>query len=137
MKCLCIKQPWAQLILLGYKTVENRSWQTSYRGELLIHASKTFDWEGFEWLRRTHLPLLKSQVVVEGLCNVPRGGIVGKVDLLGIDAPRTGHRHATVYRDINQFGWNLANPYPFKHIIECPGKLRLFEVSASMIPLDI
>lgn len=39
MKALSVRQPWAQLILAGVKTIEVRSWATSYRGELLICAS--------------------------------------------------------------------------------------------------
>lgn len=43
MKVISVKQPWASLIVYGYKKYEFRSWQTHYRGDLLIHASKTFD----------------------------------------------------------------------------------------------
>jgi hypothetical protein len=39
MKTLSLWQPWAWLVAAGIKDVENRSWQTHYRGELLIHAS--------------------------------------------------------------------------------------------------
>ena len=39
MKALSIKEPWASLIAAGVKSIETRSWQTSYRGELAIHAS--------------------------------------------------------------------------------------------------
>lgn len=39
MKALSIRQPWAGLIALGIKTIELRSWSTSYRGPLLICAS--------------------------------------------------------------------------------------------------
>jgi hypothetical protein len=39
MKALSIRQPWAHLIVHGNKRVENREWQTSYRGPLLIHAA--------------------------------------------------------------------------------------------------
>ena len=39
MKALCIKQPWAAMIAAGIKTIETRTWQTLYRGELLIVAS--------------------------------------------------------------------------------------------------
>src|SRR5438105_11911405 len=35
-----IRQPWAWLVVMGYKDVENRSWRTNHRGALLIHASK-------------------------------------------------------------------------------------------------
>jgi hypothetical protein len=40
MKCLSIKQPWANLIASGRKTIETRTWSTEYRGELLIVSSK-------------------------------------------------------------------------------------------------
>jgi hypothetical protein len=42
-KTLSVKQPYAACICAGVKTVENRTWKTSYRGRLLIHAS------GDEW----------------------------------------------------------------------------------------
>lgn len=40
MKALSIRQPWANLIASGTKTMETRTWATSYRGELLIVSSK-------------------------------------------------------------------------------------------------
>ena len=43
MKALSIKQPWAWLIVNGYKDIENRTWKTNYRGTFLVHASKGFD----------------------------------------------------------------------------------------------
>ncbi len=39
MRVLSFKQPWAQLICLGLKDAEGRSWDTPYRGKILIHAS--------------------------------------------------------------------------------------------------
>lgn len=41
MKVITVKQPWAHLIIHGPKRIENRSWPTSYRGPLLIHAGKS------------------------------------------------------------------------------------------------
>lgn len=40
MKAISIRQPWAWLIVNGYKDIENRSWRTKYRGQVLIHASQ-------------------------------------------------------------------------------------------------
>lgn len=40
MKAISIWQPWASAIAVGSKRIETRSWETSYRGSLLIHASK-------------------------------------------------------------------------------------------------
>lgn len=43
MKALSVKQPWAELIASGRKTIETRTWRTKYRGPLLICASKNID----------------------------------------------------------------------------------------------
>ncbi|MFJ9037428.1 hypothetical protein ACIRF8_12675 [Streptomyces sp. NPDC102406] len=40
---LTIKQPWAFAIAEGFKTIENRSRRTHYRGTLLIHSGATHD----------------------------------------------------------------------------------------------
>jgi hypothetical protein len=42
MKALSLTQPWATLVAIGAKQIETRSWSTSYRGEIAIHASKGF-----------------------------------------------------------------------------------------------
>lgn len=39
MKAITLHQPWATLISLGVKSIETRSWSTSYRGPLAIHAA--------------------------------------------------------------------------------------------------
>ncbi len=41
MKALSIKQPWANMIAAGEKTIETRTWLTDYRGDLLIVSSKS------------------------------------------------------------------------------------------------
>lgn len=41
MKALTILQPYAELIVQGRKTCENRTWPTSYRGRMYIHAGKS------------------------------------------------------------------------------------------------
>jgi hypothetical protein len=40
MKAITIIQPWASLIALGEKQYETRSWATSYRGPIAIHAGR-------------------------------------------------------------------------------------------------
>lgn len=42
MKALTITQPWSHLVMLGAKKIETRSWWASHRGEVAIHASKTY-----------------------------------------------------------------------------------------------
>ena len=43
MKALSLKQPWAELVVLGKKKVELRKWNTNFRCKFLIHASKNPD----------------------------------------------------------------------------------------------
>ena len=40
MKALSVKQPWANMIASGEKTIETRKWFTDYRGLLLIVSSR-------------------------------------------------------------------------------------------------
>src|SRR5947208_17008415 len=40
-KVIVVRQPWAWLIVNGFKDIENRSWKTKHRGPLLIQASAT------------------------------------------------------------------------------------------------
>lgn len=39
MKVITLRQPWAYFLCAGIKTIETRSFNTSHRGPLLIHAS--------------------------------------------------------------------------------------------------
>jgi ASCH domain len=40
-KALSVKQPWANMIASGEKTIETRLWPTKYRGPLLIVSSRS------------------------------------------------------------------------------------------------
>lgn len=42
MKAITLTQPWATLVAIGTKQIETRSWATSYRGPLVIHAAKGY-----------------------------------------------------------------------------------------------
>ena len=43
MKALSLKQPFAELVVSGRKSVELRKWNTSFRGEFFVHASGNVD----------------------------------------------------------------------------------------------
>ena len=74
MKVISIKEPFATLIMNGYKSIETRSWKTNYRGELYIHASgKTL---AKEYLTNPYvLELIKDM-------NMNYGNIICKVNLV-------------------------------------------------------
>jgi len=51
MKALSVGRPWSELILRG-KNVENRTWNTRYRGPLLIHAAQSWNPEGVRFAKQ-------------------------------------------------------------------------------------
>ncbi len=63
MKAITLSQPFASLISDGEKFVENRSWPTSHRGQLAIHAGK-----GTQYLSRSEVS--RSAQGVIAICNL-------------------------------------------------------------------
>lgn len=45
IKALTLWQPWASLVACGAKKIETRSWSTTYRGPLAIHAAGKWNTE--------------------------------------------------------------------------------------------
>ena len=48
MAALSIRQPWAWLVVNGYRDIENRDWPTNFRGPLLVHAGLTMTRSDYE-----------------------------------------------------------------------------------------
>lgn len=74
MRALSLTQPYASAIALLIKRWETRSWPTSYRGEVCIHASK-----GFPGWAREFADL--ESMNHPGLDELPLGAIVCIADL--------------------------------------------------------
>jgi len=68
MKVLTIKQPFASLIVEGYKEFEFRTWKTKYRGEILIHAGLGIDKSAMK--RFEYLNLSYPRGVILAKCNL-------------------------------------------------------------------
>jgi hypothetical protein len=84
MKCISLIQPWATLWALGIKLCETRSWPTSYRGELHIHASKTYDEAGEILWEHPRIEESLRRMGKYGIpfANLPRGSIIGRVNIV-------------------------------------------------------
>ena len=65
MKVLTIKEPWATLIIDGYKKYEFRSWKTKYRGKILIHAGLTLEKDNLEKFKAYNLDISKGEIIGE------------------------------------------------------------------------
>ena len=95
MFTLAIRQPWAWLIVEGYKDIENRTWPTDYRGTLLIHASKKPDPD----IKGLIADVRKAGYPIPDAERMQYGGIVGIC-----------HLHDVVTR--HHSGW-FTGPYGF------------------------
>ncbi len=162
MKALSIRQPWAWAILHAGKRIENRDWRAapSYRGPLLIHASKgctgleyqdaagsmvdaglvehigAFDFE----VKRAQS---RGRIAVPRLADLDRGGIVGVCDLVDVILPggvyaskaypaNPAHRADSPWY-VGVLGLVLDNvrPLPF---LPLKGSLGFFDVPDALFP---
>jgi predicted transcriptional regulator len=130
MKCLSLKQPFADLLAHGEKTIELRKWNTSFRGEFLIHASKTIDIESSE-----RLDMNSNKFTI--------GAIIGSAFLYDVkeysnreEFENDRHKHFSVitkYFEGYRYGFLIRDAKLLKNPIPYPGKLRFFEVDENII----
>lgn len=112
---LSVRQPWAWLIVSGFKNIENRPRRMNYRGPLLIHAGLSRAGCSAEYLA-----WIKKRFGVTIPPDFQTGGIVGIVDV--VDCVED---HRSKWFEPGGFGYVLANPrrLPFR---PCKGQLSLF-----------
>lgn len=123
MKALSIRQPWAWLLVNGFKPVENRDWPTRFRGRFLIHASKGM----------TRAEYADTRDFADGLGvalpefdELERGGIIGVADLKDCVSQNTSPWFFGDYG----FVIESAKPLPF---VPLKGRLGFFEVPDELV----
>lgn len=116
MRALTIRQPWAWLILHGGKDIENRRWNTSYRGQFLIHAGKGMTRD--EYIdAMACVADVAPEVMLPNFDTLSRGGIVGVAELWDVIQPVAPERMLTApWHAPNQHGFRMRNvrPLPFE-----------------------
>ncbi|MGQ0376675.1 MAG: ASCH domain-containing protein [Nitrososphaerota archaeon] len=123
MKCLSVSQPFADLIAKGKKTIELRSWNTSFRGEFLIHAPIK--------IRKKDCKRLKIKT------NLPTGAIIGKAKIYDVkkyssrdEVKNDADKHFASKNFYNRrYGFCLKNAKEFLVPIPYKGKLGFFDVN--------
>jgi hypothetical protein len=136
MKCLSLIQPWASLVLAGFKQYETRHWATSHRGLLAIHASRTVPREiQFVCLEEPFQSALRK-AGYESAVQLPRGVVLGTVQLIDVlpteclDQSRLSPMELA-FGDFSpgRFAWKLANPVRLLEPVSCQGRPGIFEIS--------
>jgi len=129
MKAISLWEPWATAVAINLKRFETRSWSTSYRGPLLICASK----KRLPFVRIVNL-LLLARLTLNDLHYGRAVCIVDFVDILKTeDFIVSGIE--TKFGDFSagRFVWKFDN---IRRFIDPPwvrGKQGLFEVSDDLV----
>jgi len=122
---LGVRQPWAELILRGIKTIEVRTVPTSIRGPIYLYTSKVV-----ATTPAAQSAIERHDLDIEAL---PRGLLVGTVDILGCEpcGPADADR-ACLTPDIveGKLGWRLTNPQR----LEKPLKVRFLPYGVWFYP---
>lgn len=141
MKALSIQQPWAYLIVHGFKDMENRRWRTAFRGRVYVHAGKKFDGEGLAWLT-DNTPEVPNDFVGKAMAGdtsayevlmeldpdeYPVGAIVGEVDIVDCVTKSESPWF------FGPYGFVLANPVQYEKPIPYKGSLGLFDVDGEVV----
>ncbi len=122
MKAISIRQPWAELILRGRKTMELRTWDTRIRGRVAVHAGKQVE------------PAACEAYDLDP-ANLVRGALLGHVDIVGVvevgqdnwDELREEHLALGDYPGPRR-GWRLANPERLSEPVPMRGRRQFFDV---------
>lgn len=145
MQAISLTQPWAQLVVLGSKRVETRSWPTRYRGEIAIHASKGFTKSAKDIVQRDWIYGFALDAKGFHSDNLPLGAIIGTVEItdclptekaddLGLDS----HHAEWAFGDYGpgRYMWLLSNPVMWPEPIPCKGSLKIWTVPEAMVIKD-
>jgi len=102
---LGIRQPWAELILRGHKTIEVRTQPTARRGVIYLYASRT----------RSDHPEALAAAAAHGIDieSLPAGVLVGQVEIIGSNpcTPADGADACLPPALLKgRHGWRLKNP---------------------------
>lgn len=140
MKTITVKQPWAWLIVSGVKPIENRTWQTKFRGRILIHAGQSH--ESINALNEAQREDFNSKLSggtypYPGIKNY--SAIIGSVEMVdcvinhsSIWAEKSEPKYLTtqIGRELKVkpiYNWVLENPILFPEPIPAKGKLSFWD----------
>ena len=93
MKAITIWQPYATLLVCGDKLYETRSWATTYRGPIAIHAAKRPARQVIDALAHGSAGERQTALLMERLLrrrggpdHLPQGAVIGTANLVRCNA---------------------------------------------------
>ncbi|MDO5553245.1 MAG: ASCH domain-containing protein [Planctomycetia bacterium] len=133
LRGLTLHGPWGWAIMQGHKRVENRSWETPFRGRFAIHVGKSQTSDAQALADFQALGLDYPEVF-------PRGAIIGTVelvDILPLDRflAQFGQEEMDRTFALGPFCWVLRRPVPCIPV-RCPGNFQLWRVRDQLARLQ-
>lgn len=127
-KALSIKQPWLYLISSGIKTIETRTWNTNYRGDIILCSSlsKTKEYKNIISSYNEYYKINNNELLLEGyaLC------IANLYDVKKMTINDEENACCKLYD--NAYSWYLKNIRLIEPI-KIKGKLNLFNLEIETI----
>jgi ASCH domain len=130
MKCLSLKQPYAELLVAGKKTIEVRAWNTKFRGQFLVHASKKINEEACRRLKIDQEKLVTGAII--GNANLYDVIFYGSKNSFVKDKDK--HFAGSNY-DKPKYGFLVNQAKRFDIPISISGKLGFFDVGLNGLDL--
>lgn len=125
MKAITIKEPWASMIACGFKVMETRSWPTSYRGRIAIHAGKGKPDK--DWMK--NVPEMMEMVgEIHPGCIIAYADLVDCVpitDKLIREVKNNHSEYISGFYEVGRYAFVLDNIQPIEPVI-VKGKQRIW-----------
>lgn len=125
MKVITIREPYASLIANGMKEYEFRVWRTKYRGDILIHAAKSYDKKNLNRFKDRSLDYKQGHIIAKATIT----------DCIEVDEKlikelqrkdKEVYKNLSIERDKPLYAFKLENVKKIKPI-EANGKLSLWD----------
>ena len=129
-RALSVRPPWWWFILHSKKPVENRDWPTTFRGRVLLHASKWYVHrdviDDIWYVRRLFPGVVTPDAHPYEWLKTHGGCIVGSVEITDCVTKYDSEWFS------GKYGFLLSNPVAFEKPVPFKGALGFFYVPPSI-----
>lgn len=125
MRALSIAQPWAECIVSKGKNIENRSWNTKFRGYFLVHASGSKDKARFQYCFEDYDLNFNPE-------DLAFGAIVGIAELSDVINKKQLTRNTKKWF-YGEYGFALKNVIKLKEPVKVNGALSFWKVKGPVL----
>lgn len=143
MPCLTVRQPWALMLALGAKQFETRSWATTYRGPIALHAAKGITVDEVECCRDWPFRDALLAAGIKVVRDLPRGAVIATATLVDCIRVAPKFRRSLSEEEermgdftTGRFAWQFADMWRLPEPIPATGHLGLWQWMPPQCPAE-